>query len=189
MATENLKSPSIVNLDASPVVANTVGEGAPGLLRMINDSVLTTAGVVTPSSYRLCRIPTDAKIKHVFWRSLNAPGAGAVDIDIAFSDSTSDGTQQSFATLANPVVQVTGPADNKLFGAATTVPTTGTIAEVTYAGTFVAAHRNLPLWQVLVNLGATQFTADPGGYFDLFFNVTTAITNAVNINAEIVYVE
>jgi hypothetical protein len=39
------------------------------------------------------------------------------------------------------------------------------------------------MWQVLVNLGATQFTADPGGYFDLVIKTTTAITVAAGLVA------
>jgi hypothetical protein len=41
--------------------------------------------------------------------------------------------------------------------------------------------KNLPLWQAFVNLSATQFTADPGGYFDIVGKATTAptVTNTI----------
>jgi len=186
MAVENLKSAPITNLDASPIITNTIGEGAPGMLRSSGGHVLATAATSATSTYRLARIPTTAKVKHVFLSVINAPGAGATDIDVAFSDSTNDGTQQS---LAGGIVQITGPVDNKLFGAAFTVPATKTITDVTLANTFTADHQNLPLWQVLVNLGATQFTADPGGFFDILLKITTAITNSVDLGIEVQYVE
>src|SRR6266404_4753321 len=117
-----------------------------------------------------------------------ASTAGSGDIDVAFSDSTTDGTPPS---LAGGVVQITGPVDNKLFGAAKSLVgaapgPTATITSIIdpFQGTFTPAHQNLPLWQVLVNLGATQFSADPGGFFDIFVRVTTAITTGGVLNCE-----
>lgn len=187
MAGHNLKSLSITNLDASPIVANTIGEGASGMVRIINDSVSPVSADDTTSTYRLCRIPTTAKIKKVVLDSAIA-SAGAADFDIAFSDSTTDGTQAALNALTNPVVQVTGPADNKLFGAAQSLVAQSRV-DITKVGTFTLPMQNIPLWQVLVNLGATQFTADPGGFFDFYVKVTTGITTGGLLNVEIWYVE
>jgi len=191
MAGHNLKSASITNLDASPVVANTIGEGAPGPEIVINDSVVTVSGDDTTSTYRLCRFPTNAKVKDLKIFSAIAT-AGSADIDIAFSDSTTDGTPQSLASLANPVVQLTGPVDNKLFGAAQSLVATvaaGPIIPNAFKGTFTPAMQNIPMWQNLVTLGATQFTADPGGFFDIYVKITTAITTGGVLSGELRYVE
>ena len=192
MATEALKSNPIVNLDSFPIVANTTGEGDDGMMRTVNGHIAATAGVTSPSTYRMVRIPTNAKIKHVLLRSVAQGGASAVDVDIAFSDSTVDGTQQSFATLANTVVQITGPVDNKLFGSATSLVSavgtaTAAYAEITFGNTFTTDMTNIPLWQVLVNLGATQFTSDPGGFFDILLKSTATITNGGDIAVEVQY--
>jgi hypothetical protein len=184
MAGHILKSPSITNLDASPIVANTIGEGGPGFVRMVSDVVTTVSADDNTSTYRMVRIPTNAKVKKVVMTSA-AASAGAADIDVAFSDSTTDGTQQS---LAGGIVQVTGPVDNKLFGAASSL-VAQTKVDITTAGTFTLAMQNLPLWQVLVNLGATQFTADPGGFFDILVRVTTTITTGGILQIEVWYVE
>lgn len=184
MAGHNLKSTSITNLDATPLVPNTIGEGAVGSLMVANDSVTTVSGDDTTSTYRLCRIPTNAKVKSLIIDSAIAT-AGSGDIDIAFSDSTVDGTPQN---LAGGVVQITGPVDNKLFGAAQSL-VAASRKDFTFAGTFTPAMQNLPLWQALVNLGATQFSADPGGYFDIFVKITTAITTGGVLSAEVYYVE
>ena len=186
MAGHNLKSASITNLDASPIVAVATGEGAPGILRVVNDFCTPVSADDTTSTYKLCRFPSQARIKQV-WLTPNIATAGAGDVNIAFSDSTTDGTQPS---LAGGVVQITGPVNNKLFGAAQTLIIANVRTDFTFKGTFTAVHQNLPIWQVLVNLGATQFTSDPGGFFDLQVNITTTITTSNgNLIGEVYYVE
>lgn len=191
MAVVITKSPSIVNFDATPIFLPTIGEGASGMARTVTDSAASAVGDSIGSIYRLVRIPSNAKIKKVLLNSNTAAaGAGAADIDVAFSDSFTDGTQQQFLNLASPIVQTTGPADNKLFGAAQSLISPITQSDKTFAGTFTFAHQNLPLWQVLVNLGCTQFLADPGGFFDIVAKLTTAITVAGGfVQAEVDYVE
>jgi hypothetical protein len=191
MAGHNLKSPSITNLDSTPVIANTIGEGAPGFLMVINDTTSPVSADDTTSTYRLCRFPTNAKVK-ALWIYSTLLAAGAGDIDVAFSDSLTDGTSSAFNTLANPAVLITAGADNKLFGAAvalfvatTAVPPT----EFTFRGTFTPAMQNIPMWQNLVTLGATQFTSDPGGFFDIYVKITTTITTGGFLAAKLEYVE
>jgi hypothetical protein len=189
MAVVITKSPSIINLDASPIVAMPTGEGAPGLRRVINDNLTANVGDSIASIYRVVRVPTNAKIKQLLLNYLTASTAGATDIGIAFSDSLTDGTQAQFSTLANPMVQITGPVDNKLFASAFLLTSARNQLDITLAapastgGIFTLAHMNLPLWQVLVNLGCTQFTADPGGSFDIAAKLTTALTVAAGLFA------
>jgi hypothetical protein len=190
MAGHNLKSLSITNLDAAPVVPNTIGEGAPGFLTVINDYVSPVSADDTTSTYRLLRFPTNAKVKRL-WIYSTLAGAGAGDIDIAFSDSTTDGTPPSLNALPNPVVQVTGPVDNKMFGSAQTLfgLTAGIYAEFTFKGTFTPPMQNIPMWNNLVGLGATQFTTDPGGFFDIYVKITTGITTGGFLGGLLEYVE
>ena len=188
MATEVLKANPIVNLDAFPIVANAVGEGAPGILRSVNGHVAATTGVTAPSLYRLVRIPPDSKIKHVILTNAALSTSAATDVDVAFSDSLTDGTQLQFTALASPVIQTSGPADNKLFGSATSVVAAAKNVDITFANTFTTDHQNLPLWQVLVNLGATQFSANPGGFFDIILKTTTTVTAGGDVALEVQYV-
>ncbi len=193
MGTSLLKSLPITNLDAIPVIPMTIGEGAPGFITVIDGSVSPVSADDTNSRYRLLRFPSNAKVKDLkIWSTILT--AGAADIDIAYSDSTSDGTQQSLATLANPVVLITAGADNKLFGAAKTLfvasATFPLITTVTdpFQGTFTAPMMDIPMWQNLVTLGATQFSADPGGFFDIYVRVTTAITTGGILIGKMEYV-
>lgn len=193
MPAENLKSNQIVNLDAFPIVGNTVGEGAPGIIRSVSGHVAATTGVTSPSSYRLVRFPPDAKIKHVFLCNAALSTSAAADFDVAFSDSLTDGTQPQFTSLTSSIIQITGPADNKLFGSAVTLVTAhGTSGvpaplELTFQNGFTPTHQLLPIWQVLVNLGATQFSANPGGFFDILANTTTTVTAGGDIAVEVTY--
>jgi hypothetical protein len=189
MAVVTTKSASIINWDATPAVQNTKGEGAQGDLRAANDFLTAVVGDSIGSIYRFCRIPTDAKVKRVLFTNMTAATAGAGDIDVSFSDSPYEGGA-AYQALAGGVVQVTGPVDNKMFGTAQSLTAVVKNTDVTFAGTFTPAHQNLPLWQVLVNLGATQFSADPGGAFDIVMKLTTAITVATGlIGVEVDYTE
>lgn len=190
------KSASITSWDSTPIVDVTTGEGAPGFLKSVNDTITAPITASSPAAtigdiWRFVRLPTNAKLKNVWLIITTAAVAGAADIDVAFSDSTVDGTPQS---LAGGVVQLTGPADNKLFGSTKALTSTIlTTLDITYAGTaftWTTASSNLPLWQALVNLGATQFSADPGGWFDIVMKSTTAPTTTspvISIKAD--YVE
>jgi hypothetical protein len=196
MAVVITKSPSIINLDASPIVAMPTGEASPGFRRVINDNLTANVGDSIASIYRVVRVPTNAKIKKLLLNYPTASTAGATDIGVAFSDSLTDGTQAQFSTLANPMVQITGPVDNKLFAAAFALTSARNQLDIllaglnTTGGIFTLAHMNLPLWQVLVNLGCTQFTADPGGFFDIAAKLTTALTVTAGLFAlECDYVE
>jgi hypothetical protein len=189
MAVVTTKSASITAFDASPGVAVTTGEGGQGNLRCNNDFVTGVVGDSIGSVYRMVRIPTDAKVKRVLFTNMVGATAGAGDIDVFFSDSPYEGSA-AYQALAGGAVQITGPVDNRLFGVAQTLIGVQKQVDVTFANTFTPAHQNLPLWQVLVNLGATQFTADPGGAFDIGMKLTIAITVATGvISLEVDYVE
>lgn len=171
-----LKGPAITNLDATPVVDVTAGEGIGGELRHVGDWVTALTADTTSSTYRICRFPTQARIKRVVLNAA-AVSAGAADIDIAFSDSTVDGTPPN---LQGTVPQVSS-ADNKWFGAAHSLVAQANV-DITYAGSHTMATANEPIWKAL------GYATDPGGYFDIFMKVTTAITTGGIISVTVEYV-
>jgi hypothetical protein len=192
MAIVTTLSPSIIGLNASPVVHPAIGEGAAGMAKFANDQVTAIAGDTAASVYKFVRIPTNAKLKRVFYASA-VQGGGAADIDIAYSDSLNDGTPQGFANLTGfPVVQLAGPVDNKLFGSAQSLVqtlATNEFIEVTFKNTFTPLMMNQPLWAALVSLGTVNFTTDPGGFFDIVMKLTTGITTGGAISMLAEYVE
>ena len=184
MATEALKSPSITNSDALPVVANTTGEGAAGDIQKVNDTVTSTSGELLTSTYRMVRFPTTAKIKSVKFSCAAHGGSSAFDIDIAHADDTTT----TPASLQGTIPQLSA-ADNKLFGAAVTAVSALTFSDVTFSGTFTQTHRNVPIWQVLVTLGVTTFSADPGGFFDILLKSTATDTSGGMLAIDVDFVE
>jgi len=199
MAVVTTKSTSIINADSLPILAGTIGEYAPGMLRCASDVCAALTGDSTNSVYKLVRIPTTAKIKSVYLTS-NVTVAGNGDISVFYSDSSTDGTNQSLGGPTNAAAVQISAADNKLFGAAQALTLANVRTDITFKNTFVpvasattgivsANYQDTPLWQVLVALGTTQFSADPGGFFDLCVKVTTGINTGGYVSLECYYVE
>ena len=192
MTVENLKSPTVTNLDAQPVVVATAGEGAPGMYRVLTDYTLPTAaaGSATGNSYRLARFPTNAKIKRVwlYTKGLdsNATATLALDVNVAFSDSTVDGTpsslQGTIPTTANNGTVTTLAAystPNNLFGTHV-VANSGAAREldITFTGTLTPANQNDDLWNVFGFTNSAGLAQDPGGMFDILVVVSATAATA-----------
>jgi len=198
MAADAAKSLSITGLDSTPYVPQTSGQGATDTLQVQDDVVAATAvGLQTAkSSYRLCRIPTNAKIKSVLLATDVSLDSGThalvFDINLAFSDSTIDGTQSALQglipTTANNGATTTLAAyasPNVMFGTAGTsaIWTAGKLprTDVTFGGNLttypLAVITTQPIWQAFGFIDGRSNPMDPGGYFDLFLvNSTVAGT-------------
>lgn len=176
MATETLKSTAITNRDASPIVPNAAGKTAPGELRAFSASMLIPASASAGSTIRLVRLPTVAKLKHLFFES-EAMGAGKLNLSAYYSDSTTDGT-----SVANQGVIV--PTTGDQFWASD-IDCASAVANADFineSGNNPPQNRDLPLWAAL------GLTTDPGGYIDVVAVVhTTAVTTGakrIGVNAE-----
>ncbi len=224
MTVETLSSVAVGNLDAKPILVGTSGEGAPGDLVAQQDQVAHTSafGSAAKNTSRQCRFPVQAKVKHVYiygkGLDSNATEALTVDINVAFSDSTTDGTPVGGQGLI-PVAAATGAvttlaaysSPNKIFGSAYAISNNnGAVkyTEVTYNNTYTPALALQPMWAVLGSTGAATaapFVAGggfaqqggsgqidaPGGFFDMLIvtTATTASTAATgNIGTEVDYV-
>lgn len=178
MAVEALKSASITNLDATPPSTNTGGEGAPGRLQHIGDYATVSASASVGSTYRLARVPSNAKVKAVFFEA-QAMGAGKFNLSVYYSSSTVDGTQ---VINQGVIVPTTG---DQFFAA--DIDCASAVSRAGYtnqSGNYPVNKRNQPLWQAL------GLASDPGGFFDVVAVVhTTAVTTgAAKIAAEVEYV-
>lgn len=209
MAADIGKSLSIQGLDATPYVPQSAGQGAVDMLNIQDDIVAATAtGLGTAkSSYRLCRIPTDAVIKRVVLATDVALDTGThaltFDINLAFSDSTIDGTQPALqglipTTANNGAVTTLASysSPNKMFGTINNTSASVAMArtDVTFNGTLatysMAVLVTQPVWQAFGFVDGRGNPMDPGGYFDLYLvNSTVAGTGAAgNIYGLIEYV-
>lgn len=179
MTVENLKSSGITNLDASPIVRDTSGEGAAGILRQTNDFAVLSAAASVTSTYRIVRVPSNAKVKSVSLES-EAQGAGKVNVSVYYSDGTADGT-----ALANSGVIVPTTGDSFFASDVDLAAAVASTNVTNESGNYPLSKRNQPLWQAL------GLTADPFGFFDVVLVVhTTAITTGTGrTGLQVTYVE
>lgn len=163
MAVDHVKSTPITNLDATPAVQNSTGEGAPGVLRNLEGSAVAIVSGSADATYQLVRLPTNAKVKSIRFESA-AQGAGKFDLGVYYS---SDGRFGRPTTLL-----AAAAVDQDFFATDIDCASAVVITNVTNeSGTNTIDKRNQPLWQ------AVGLTSDPGGDFDIVATVhTTAIT-------------
>lgn len=210
MANDTVKSTSITNLDASPLLISNGGQGASGIVCAVDDyCVATAAGLQSSGSYyKLVRVPSHALIKKVdlfFDAGPNLSGSAlAIDLNLIFSDSTDDGTPAFLQGLIPQSTNTGGTttiasysSPNKIFG--TIKPSAGSgavaIADETFNGigsnySLTGGFMNLPLFQLFGFTDGRGNPSDPGGYFDLMAYVATGATTggACNIYARAQYI-
>lgn len=163
MAVDHVKSSIITNLDASPVVQPTAGEGGPAPLKYVDGYATAVASSSVGATYQLCRVPSNAKIKKIIFES-EAQTAGKFDLGVFYA-TDGEGGKPTALLVANAI-------DADFFAtaidcAAAVLPTDVTNESLTYS----LDKRTQPIWQ------AAGLTSDPGGYFDIVASViTTAVT-------------
>ncbi len=179
MAVENLKSTPITNADATPVLANTAGHGAPAVVHTTNGFVAVSASASTTSTYRLVRLKSNVILKAVVFQS-EAQGAGKFNLSMYYSDSTTDGTQPSLQGL---IVPTTG--DQFIAADIDCASAVSPTNETNQSGNYTIDKQDKQLWDAL------GLTSDPGGFFDIVAVVhTTAVTTGtgrIAARAEFVY--
>lgn len=201
MAADTLKSQSLTNLDNTPFVPNSAGQGATGRMTEVDDVCACTAtGIDTlASTYKLCRIPTGAIPKAVTVAAdkiLDTHNADTLvfDVNLIFSDSTIDGTPTALQGLI-PTTANTGATTtigtysnpNLIFGQITPVYTaiygpTNVLLNGSRTNYPFASLLLQPLWQTFGFVDGRGNPCDPGGYFDLMLYVSTAGTTGASGN-------
>jgi hypothetical protein len=199
MAAEQIKSQSITNLDATPIVPNSAAQGAAGRIIYVDDFAACAAVPLasTKSIYRLVRIPTGAIPKSLFIATDTALDTGthalSFDLNVVWSDSTRDGTPSALLPAAGEATIPTTANDgtttttvsaysspNKLFGAVNNVSasvayTSGELVFNGVTATYTFAKISMqPLWQTFGFVDGRGNPADPGGYFDIMAYVGIA---------------
>lgn len=171
---DHVKSTPITNLDATPPVQSTAGEGAFAHLKQVDGFATVLAGSVADSTYQLVRIPSTAKVKRLVFES-EAQGAGKVDLGLYYATDGRIGKPTSLLA-ANAI-------DQDFF--ATVIDLTSAVGrtDVTNESTsYSVDKRTMPIWQ------AVGLSADPGGNFDIVATVkTTDITTGtgkIGLSAE-----
>lgn len=176
MALNHVKSASITNSDANPVIANTMGEGAGAVLKCITGIATGVAADNIDSTYQMCRVPSNCKIKRITLQT-QSQAVGVTDIGLYYATDGLGGRPLSLLVAA--------AIDRVFFATAISLvtvqvqPTDVTCNPIT--STYTPAKRNQPLWQ------AAGLASDPGGNFDIVLSLTTAITTGTGVMVMEVY--
>lgn len=206
--TSATKSTVITNLDASPFVRPAAGQGGKTRLVTAWGTAVITATQATTVATRLVRIPTNAIVKSVeigidLSGGTVTTATGA--IGLLWSDNTNnlDGTSAANAGSLTPAASACF-AYQKAFASFTdtlancTFDSAKNQSSVT-DGFYVQSAAGAPIWQALsqggpfpqtagtwAGFGAVSsssaplyhLSADPGGFFDVFFQATTTTSAA-----------
>lgn len=163
MSVDHVKSTFITNLDATPVVPNTAGEGASAYLKHAEGSAVAVAASSVDATYQLLRLASTCKLKSLQFESA-AQGAGKFDIGAYYA---TDGV------IGKPAALLAANAISQAFFAAA-VDCASAVARtdvLNSAGNYTIDKRTQPLWQAL------GLSSDPGGNIDIVATVkTTAVT-------------
>lgn len=151
MAVENLKSTPITNADATPVVLNN-SRVADGVMREAVGTKQVSASASIGSTYRLCRIPSNARVSQVVLANDAFDTTGAGDIGL-YKTAADGGAVVNAGFFASAV--------------AMTAASGGT--DVTHESlVFGVEKAEKPLWEAL------GLSADPMIQYDVVITLTTA---------------
>lgn len=160
MAVENLKSTHIGNATSTPVVLNTAALGAGAVLHESAGTVTSAAAASATSTYRMCRIPSNARMSQVLLSNSAAGATGTANIGI-------------YQTNDNGGAVV----DAALFGSAVAITAAQNHLDVTYeSGGYTLAESEKPLWEVL------GLTADSQREYDVVITLTADVVAATAMN-------
>ena len=171
MTAQNIKSRTITNLDASPIVYDSAGYNIAAREVTASDyCTLTTGGEGdATSTYNILRLRSNVKLTSMkifssaVLDSNNSPTL-TFDVGATYSDSTTDGTQ---ASLQGTVIAVNS------FAADVVTPTVAKLPGVTEILAYAPANMDEMLWEFL------GLASDPGGYIDVVINVDGTAATAV----------
>lgn len=166
MASENLKTTAITNLDATPPVRTTnYGQRT----QVLYGSLTVTTGKTLGSVYQLVRVPSNAILHNLkLWLD------GAVttldgDVTLYYSDIWSDGTDAKAGT---------GAVAAHVFQTALDLHAIVAATEYLLGGNIKGTNLGKPLWQM------AGLTSDPGGMFDIVVLTTSTNSGAAVINCQ-----
>lgn len=164
MAVVNLKSQQITDMTATPRVPVN-GRVQGGALLESSGTVASNADDTIASTYRFCRVPSNACVSQVLISAADASTAGAVNVGLYQVDGGAVVDADLFASAFD---LSGGPYTNQ---------------DITFeSGEYTNAEADNPLWEVL------GLSADPGIEYDLTAVISTTFNGGpTSINMKIRY--
>ena len=176
--TSAVKSGIITNLDASPIIRPSAGNGGLGVVKMLQSTITPAASQATSVLSRLVRIPSNCIVTKVEVILDAAATTLTGNLGLWYSDGTNDGTSAinvgnltaiSSAFFAYELAMATftylpGTDPANVIGLSAPVDVTFSAATLALTdGNYVPSQSGNPIWQAVANLLALQTT--PVGAF------------------------
>lgn len=162
MAVVNVKSTAISNADATPRIANSPYIDS-GMARASVGKAAVAATDNVNSTYRTCRIPSNARINSI--GLTNDAGGATGTVNIGLYRTAADGGAAVSASL---------------FAAAKAVTAAQRDVEV---GAALAADKEKRLWEYL------GLTSDPGIDYDIVATLAQVVASGINLALEVWWTE
>ncbi len=151
MAVQHLDSTTIANMVATPRVP-VDGRVQGGGLRVAKGVVTSAADDTANSTYRFCRLPSNAVVHQLLLNAADATTAGAVNIGLWDTEENGDAVVDA-DLFASALALTGGPFNN---------------SDQTFeSGEYTIAESETPLWEVL------GLTEDPHKDYDVVAQVST----------------
>lgn len=165
MSAENLKSAAITNATAVPLVKTNSNVGA-GRLMEACGTIAPAAAAEAASTYRFCRVPSNARISQVMISAADFTTAGAVDIGI-YQTAENGGAVVDADLFASAFDLSGGPFSN---------------SDQTFeSGQYSLVEAEKMLWEVL------GLSADPCREYDVAATVTTQFNGGQTMHLKVRY--
>ncbi len=174
--TVNVKSTVITNLDATPLVRATAGQGSPGRASRVVGTGIAPINMPTTNLLRLVRVPSNAVIQRVQLILDTAPSTSLTgSVGLWYSTSTTDGTsvvnQGNLTAISSAFFLPATVITTWNAVAAATVTNASAPVDITFAndagaytdGQYLPSQCALPIWKAVANSLALQTT--PVGAF------------------------
>lgn len=176
MALVNLKSTLITNRDATPKVLTDSYVSGGGLCES-EGYVTTNAADNVGSTYRLCSIPSNARVSSIILSNGAMGGATAANIGVYYPTFIPLG---SGLTPANASAAISA----SFFASALSLVAAANQTEVVnQSGTNTIALQELPIWQ------AIGLTSDPGIMLDIVAALSAVTTSGALLGMKVKFVE
>ncbi len=164
MSAENLKSQAITDATATPIVL-TNAHRAGGRVRASGGTITPAAAAEANSTYRFCRVPSNARVKKVEMTAADFTTAGAVDVGIYAKDG---GAVVDADLFASALAMASGPYAH---------------LDITFeSGEYTIAEADKMLWEVL------GLSADPQTEYDVTATVTTQFNGGQAMRLDVEFV-
>lgn len=164
MSAEHLKSQTITDATATPIVLTTAHR-AGGNVKAAGGTITPTAAAEANSTYRFCRVPSNARILRVLWTSADFTTAGAVNVGVYAKDG---GAVVDADLFAAALALQSGPYAH---------------SDITFSsGEYTVAEADKMLWEVL------GLSADPQTEYDITATVSTQFDGGKAMRLDVEYV-